>query len=51
VAAVVGAIIYRFILTIAIMAGVPSGDLNMLSAAIVIIAIAVPILKRRKKHA
>lgn len=51
IAAVVGAIIYRFILTIAIMAGVPSGDLNMLSAAIVIVAIAVPILKRRKKHA
>lgn len=48
VAAVVGAIIYRFILTFAIMAGVPSGDLNLLSSAIVIVAIAIPILKRRK---
>lgn len=48
IAAVVGAIIYRFILTFAIMAGVPSGDLNLLSSAIVIVAIAIPILKRRK---
>lgn len=49
-AAVIGAIIYRFILTIAISFGVPSGDLNLLSSAIVVLAIAVPILKRRKKR-
>lgn len=49
IAAVVGAIIYRFILTIAISFGVPSGDLNLLSSAIVVLAIAIPLFRRRNK--
>jgi len=49
VATVIGAIFYRFVLTIALQIGLPSGDLKLLSAAIVIVAIAFPTLKRRGK--
>ena len=39
-ATVIGAIFYRFVLTFALQIGLPSGDLKILSAAIVIAAIA-----------
>lgn len=48
-AVVFGAIIYRAILTIALQLGLPSGDLKLLSAVLVVIAIASASLKRRKK--
>lgn len=54
-AVVFGAIVYRFILTIALQFGIGASDLNLFSAALVAIAISVPYLKgkkkRRKKHA
>ena len=52
VGTIVGAIFYRFALTIALYLGLPSGDLKILSAFIVVIAISSATLKRRfKKHA
>lgn len=50
VAVVFGAIFYRAILTIALQLGLPSGDLKMLSAMLVVVAIASANLKRRKKR-
>ena len=46
---IIGAITYRFVLTIALQIGLPAGDLKILSAAIVIIAISSATLKRRGK--
>ena len=52
VGTIVGAIFYRFALTIALYLGLPSGDLKILSAFIVVIAISSATLKRRfKRHA
>ena len=52
VGTIVGAIFYRFALTIALYLGLPSGDLKILSAFIVVIAISSATLKRRfKKNA
>lgn len=48
-ATVIGAIFYRFVLTFALQIGLPSGDLKILSAAIVIAAISSANLSRRKK--
>lgn len=50
IAVVFGAIFYRAILTIALQLGLPSGDLKLLSAMLVVIAIASANLKRRKKR-
>ena len=49
IAVVVGAVFYRGVLTIALQLGLPSGDLKLLSALLVVIAIALTTLKRRKK--
>ncbi|MEG0275773.1 MAG: ABC transporter permease, partial [Coprobacillus sp.] len=49
IAVVFGAIFYRAILTIALQLGLPSGDLKLLSAVLVVIAIASTQVKRRKK--
>ena len=52
VGTIVGAIFYCFALTIALYLGLPSGDLKILSAFIVVIAISSATLKRRfKRHA
>lgn len=50
IAVVFGAIFYRAILTIALQLGLPSGDLKLLSAVLVVIAIASTQVKRRKKR-
>lgn len=47
-AVIFGAIFYRAILTIALQLGLPSGDLKLLSAVLVVIAIASANVKRRK---
>lgn len=47
VAVVFGAIFYRAILTVALQLGLPSGDLKLLSAILVVIAIASANIKRR----
>ena len=47
-AVVVGAIFYRAILTIALQLGLPSGDLKLLSAILVVIAIASTSVKKRR---
>lgn len=49
-AVVVGAIFYRAILTIALQLGLPSGDLKLLSAILVVIAIASTSVKKRRKR-
>lgn len=50
---VIGAIIYRFILTIALQMGVAASDMNLFSAALVALAISLPHMrkKRRRRHA
>lgn len=49
---IVGAIVYRCILTLALQLGIGASDLNLFSAAIVALAISLPyIKKRRKRHA
>lgn len=51
-AVVVGAIVYRFILTIALQYGIASTDLKLVSAALVALAISLPqLIKRRNHHA
>lgn len=49
IATVVGAIFYRFVLTFALQVGITSGDLKLLSAVIVVIAISSTKLKLRGK--
>ena len=54
--AILGAIIYRFILTIALRIGLPASDLKLMSAVLVIIAISIPVVKaeitkRRNRNA
>lgn len=48
VAVVFGAVFYRAILTVALQLGLPSGDLKLLSAVLVVIAIASTNIKRRR---
>ena len=55
-AVVVGAVIYRFVLTIALRIGLEAGDLKLFSAILVTIAICIPtlkgfIMKRRSRRA
>lgn len=49
IAAVVGAIIYRFILTFALQLGLDSNDLKLFSALLVVIAISIPEVKNLVK--
>lgn len=53
IAVVFGAIVYRFMLTIALQLGIEASNLNLFSACLVAIAISLPNLKkkRRGKHA
>lgn len=46
-AALGGAFVYRLVLSIALRAGMPPGDLKLVTAVIVIIALAVPYLQKR----
>ena len=48
VAVVFGGIFYRAVLTVALQLGLPSGDLKLLSAVLVVIAIASANMKRRR---
>lgn len=56
-AAIVGAVVYRFILAFALQSGMASNDLKIFSAALVVIAISIPEVKkqlqkrRARKHA
>lgn len=49
-AVVFGAVFYRAILTIALQLGLPSGDLKLLSAVLVVIAIASTNMKRKRRR-
>lgn len=51
IAVVVGAIIYRFILTIALQLGVDASDMNLFSTVIVVLAISLPYFKGGRKNA
>lgn len=46
-AMVIGAIVYRFLLTVAIGLGFPADDLKILSAIILVVVICVPIIQNR----
>ena len=51
ISVIIGAILYRFILTIALQFGVNPTDLKLLSALLVIAAISVPVLQEmRQRH-
>ena len=55
-AVVIGAVVYRFVLTIALRIGLEAGDLKLFSAVLVTIAICIPtlksyIMKRRSRRA
>ena len=52
---ILGAVLYRILITYAFQLGLPASDLKLFSAAIVIIAISAPMVKpyfekRRKRH-
>ena len=49
-AVVIGAIVYRFILTLALQLGIGASDLNLFSAALVALAISLPYVKQRKRR-
>lgn len=55
IAVVVGAVVYRFIITVAFQLGLPAESLKLFSAVIVILALSVPVVKtslrRFKKRA
>lgn len=53
IAVIVGAIAYRFILTLALQLGIAASDMNLFSAALVALAISFPHIKnkRRRRHA
>lgn len=48
VASILGACIYRLLYTLALQFGVPSGDMNLISAVLVAITISIPYLRKRK---
>ena len=55
-AVVIGAVVYRFVLTIALRIGLKAGDLKLFSAILVTMAICIPtlrsyIMKRRSRRA
>lgn len=48
---IIGALLYRFMLTFALQLGIEANDMKLLSALLVIAAISLPQLTRRRKHA
>lgn len=48
--AIIGAIIYRLLVTLALGIGVKSSDLNLITAALVVVALQLPAVKRRFKR-
>ncbi|MFQ8599890.1 MAG: ABC transporter permease [Oscillospiraceae bacterium] len=46
IAVAAGAVLYRFVLTLVLQAGLPSGDLKLFSALLVTVAISIPVLKK-----
>ncbi|MFP4662305.1 MAG: ABC transporter permease [Halanaerobiales bacterium] len=50
-AVVLGAIVYRFVITIVLELGMPSTDLKLISAIIVALALAMPVIKKKMELA
>ncbi len=48
IASILGACIYRLLYTFALQFGVPSGDMNLISALLVALTISIPYLRKRK---
>ena len=48
--AITGAFIYRLIITVALRIGMEPGDLKLITAALVVIAMAIPYIKKRIRH-
>jgi putative tryptophan/tyrosine transport system permease protein len=49
-AAVVGAFIYRLIITVALRLGMPPGDLKLVTSVLVVAAMAIPYIKKRIRN-
>ena len=49
-ACLTGAFLYRLFLTIALRLGMPPGDLKLITALLVIIALAIPYIRKRLRH-
>ena len=50
VAAVGGAFIYRLFITVALRLGMAPGDLKLITAVLVVIALAIPYLQKKLRH-
>jgi putative ABC transport system permease protein len=48
-AALIGAFVYRLIITVALRLGLHPGDLKLITAVLVVIALAVPFVKKKIK--
>lgn len=49
-ASIVGSFLYRFIITLALRVGMPPGDLKLVTALLVIIAMAIPYIRKKARH-
>jgi len=45
-----GTFIYRLVISIALRLGMRAGDLNLITAVIVIVALAIPFLQKKVQH-
>lgn len=48
--AVVGSIIYRFILVVALLLGMPTSDLKLITAILVVLALSLPLIKNKVRN-
>jgi putative ABC transport system permease protein len=49
-AATGGTFVYRLFITIALRLGLPPGDLKLITAMLVIIALAIPLIQKKLRH-
>jgi len=49
-AALVGTFVYRLFITIALRVGLAPGDLKLITAALVVVALAIPYIQKKIRH-
>ena len=49
-AALVGTLVYRLFITIALRVGLPPGDLKLITAVLVVVALAIPYIQKKIRH-
>jgi len=49
-AALVGTLVYRLFITIALRVGLPPGDLKLITAVLVVVALAIPYIRKKIRH-